>query len=348
MMDISIIMITARDDHAILGCPEIHIFEPLIKSLNKQTFKNFELIIVDSLHKWRDKTPLDEATFPIKHIPPKDCIWYDLGMWHATNDFNTGILHSDGELLIKIDDCMELHSENHLEKTWDWYNKGFTPLQTYTYYFKGEQAIFRPGLADEIISEGTFSDWGKQLLVGNWPKNYEIGDKIRDTRIDHVGAKTKITTHEWYYGVSAVTLNDALSVNGYDENESGCRGLSDIDFGLRLEMHGVAPFLLDKDLLLIEHFHDDLSKKVITKHVHFRNSRALYYLNKTRRKIRANITPLTEEEIEFIREQTFHPTIDEINDPTDQRHIIEESEYWFDFWTKNMSTFNLREMRLEI
>jgi len=347
IMDISIVLTTVRDDYAILGCPKTHIFEPLIKSLNKQNFKNFELVIVDSLFKYRDKSILEEATFPINYVPPKECIWFDMGMFHAANNFNTGLIHSEGDLVVKIDDCMEIANENHLQKLWELYNKGFIPLQTYIYHYKGKPAIYRKNLLKEIFSLGNFTEFLKNHLLENWSAElYQPGDLIKDTRLDQFAEQSKIFTHEWYYGVSSVPLKDALAVNGYDEAMDGNRGLEDIDFGSRLEQYGVAPFLIDKDLMLIEHINDDFSKKVIKRRIYFRNGYPIYYLSKTKKRFKANTHTFTDEEIEFIREQTINPTIKDVG-----RTKTEKDEYdleWFDFWVKNQRTFNLAEIRLNV
>jgi len=339
-------MITARDDYAILGCPDLHIFEPLIRSLNKQTFKNFELIIVDSLHKYRNISSLDDVNFNFKHIPPKQCIWLDLGMFHSANNFNTGLIHAEGELIVKIDDCMEIKNEDHMDILWSWYNKGFIPLQTYMYYFKGKPAIYRENLVNEIIDLGNFSNVAKNLLINNWSDNvYKKGELIKDTRLNQFKTQTKTVTHEWYYGVSSVTLADAINVNGYDETMDGCRGLEDIDFGSRLEMYGISPFIIDKELMLIEHIHDDLSKKAIKRRINFRNGYPIYYLSRKHNRHIANKHIFDKEEIDFIHKQTVNPTIKEAGRPLTRKE--EYDPYWFNFWVENLRTFDLKNMREE-
>ena len=347
MPAITIVMTTARDDYPILGLPEKHIFEPLIKSLNKQTFKDFDLIVVDSLYDDRDTSPLDEATFQVKHVPPKQSPWLDVGMFHSANNFNTGIIHAEGELLLKIDDCMEIVNENHLQKTWKWYNKGFIPLQTFVYYFKGAPAKYRKTLVNEIISLGDYSEFSKNQLSKNWGGEiFKNSEQIQDTRLDQFNTQTRICTHEWYYGVSSVPLVNAIAVNGYSEAGDGCIGAEDIDFGLRLELGGANPFLIDKELMLIEHVNDELSKKVIKKRRNFRNGYLIYYLNKINKRVQANKHVLTDKEIEFIREQTINPTIKEFGRPLTRKN--EYDPYWFDLWAKNQRTFDIREERLSV
>jgi len=52
---ISCILCTARSDYPILGLEDVYIFEPTFKSLEKQKFKEFELIVVDALYPSRMK-----------------------------------------------------------------------------------------------------------------------------------------------------------------------------------------------------------------------------------------------------------------------------------------------------
>ena len=104
---ITVFMVTCRDDYPIIGLNDLHIFSPLIESLNEQSFRDFELIIVDSLYKWRDTTPLSEAKFKFRHIPPKPSPWLEMGLMHSCNSINTAILHAKGKLMVKLDDCME-------------------------------------------------------------------------------------------------------------------------------------------------------------------------------------------------------------------------------------------------
>ena len=75
MVSISIILPTAREDYSIIGSPNLHIFAPTLESLRNQTFKDFELIIIDGLYHFRQKLfqgePFhkDKFAFHIEHIP---------------------------------------------------------------------------------------------------------------------------------------------------------------------------------------------------------------------------------------------------------------------------------------
>ena len=334
MPDITIVMSTARDDYPLLGLPETHLFDPLIESLNKQTFKDFELIIVDSLWEKRERSPLSNANFKIKHVWPKGSPWMGKGMFHSANSYNTALLHANGELVVKIDDCMEFESERHLARLWNWYSEGYVPLQTFKYYFKGEQAIYSDHLIDEMIELGNFPPDDIRVLRHGWSNIvYKKGEPVQDTRLERFASPSRVVHHHWYYGVSSVPLRDALQVNGYDESMDGYRGLLDVDFGSRLEMNGCNQFLIDRNLMLIEHINDALSKDVIKRRIQFLDKYAIYKLNRKTNKIRANDSTLSIQDIEYIRSESIIKDI--------------YNEYWFNYWTKKQRTFNLREMRLE-
>ena len=324
-------MSTARDDYPLLGLPKTHMFEPLVSSLNKQSFKDFELIIVDSLYEERDTAPLEEAAFHVKRLPPKQSPWLDVGMFHSANSFNTGLLYAEGELVVKIDDCMEVEWKDHIKKIWNWYNRGYIPLQTFKYYFKNKPVIYSETIIDDMLAIGNYTEDDESFIRRGWSREvYDLGEYVQDTRLKHFNIEHNTVSHDWYYGVSSVPLNDALDVNGYDEAMDGCRGLLDLDFGSRLEMKECNPFILDRSLMLIEHLNDSLSRKVIKRQVNFLDKYALYQLTREKNRYRANDQKPTSEDIEYIKNnsETFDPQ-------------------WFDFWTENQRTFSLKEMRLE-
>jgi len=334
MVSISVITTTARDDYPIIGMPKTHIFGMLIETLNRQSFKDFELILVDSLFNLRRNSPfLSEAKFPIKHTPPKASPWVDVAMFHACNDINTAILYANGELLVKIDDCQEIFSQDHLKRIWEWYKRGFLAQQTFQYYFRGEPIRYSKEFVDDLIREGNFQN---PTVERNTLSAYKDNEVIFDTRYSRVSGETKIISHEWFYGVWTLPLSDALVINGSDENFDGCEGINDCDLGLRLEMKGSMPFLFDKNLLLIEHFHKELSREAIKRSIYFKSDYALYTLNKNNRRIRANTHVLTDDEIEYVKKEAY-------NLP-----YVKYDQEWFNYWKEHQRIFNLREMRLKV
>ena len=331
MMDykITVFMVTCRDDYPIIGLNDLHQFTPLIESLNNQTFKDFELIIIDSLHKYRDKAPLFEARFELTHIPPKPSPWLKKGLEHSANSINTAIIHCNGTLMVKIDDCMEFERD-YLQKIWQHYENGYIALSTFTYMYEFGQAYYNETLIDELTQKGRFSNEEIKILKHGWGI-YEVGEAIRDTRYKQIDETTKTVNSEWYYGVSALPLKDALAVNGEDENFDGSKGLVDIDLGSRLEMNGCLPFIYDKSLLVSEHIHEGLSSRILTNfNPYWKNNFALYELNRKNRIIRANNRRLSDKELTYVKDQTDPELFD---------------EQLFRYWVNNQRNFDLDKMR---
>lgn len=325
-------MITCREDYPIIGLRDLHIFTPIVESLNNQSFRDFELMIIDSLHKWRNTSPLSEANFRVTHIPPKPSPWLSLGHFHSCNSVNTAILHAKGKLLVGICDCMEFDS-NYLEKIWKHYVNGYIALPTFTYLYEYGQVFYHDGLIDELSKKGSFAKEEITNMKNGWSV-YELGDLIRDTRYNQTVESTKIVNHEWYYGISALPLKAALEINGDDENFDGSHGTMDVDIGSRLEMNGCYPFLYDKSIVAREHLHEGLSPRIIKDYrPYWKNNLALYQFNRENKRIKANHNKLTQEEMDYVAEQT---------DP------LYYDKKLFQFWIDHQRIFSLEEMREEL
>ena len=326
---ITVFLITCREDYSILGLKDLHIFTPLIESLNNQSFKDFELIIIDSLHKWRNTSPINEAKFKVTHIPPKPSPWLNIGHFHSSNSVNTAILHAKGKILVGMCDCMEFDS-NYLDKIWKHFMNGYIALPTFTYLYEYGQVYYHEELIDELIKKGSFSKEEIANMKHGWSV-YELGDPVRDTRYNQTSETTKIVNHEWYYGISVLPLKDALEVNGNDENFDGSHGTLDVDVGSRLEMKGCYPFLYDKTIITREHLHEGLSPRIIKDYrPNWKTNLALYQLNREHKRIKANTHKLTQTEIDHIADQTDPECYD---------------EELFKYWMENQLTFNLEKMR---
>ncbi len=283
MVSISVILPTAREDYPITGLPNLHMFQPTIESLKIQSFKNFELIIVDGLHHLRpnlfEGQPFDKKKLPfnVRHVPialtPKfnHRFWMDNGRWNVCGTLNTGIIHARGELLVRIDDCSEFESD-YLKKFWEGYQNGYWPCAMHIRYLEGKPAR----LNKEYIEKGyeannpisiEFNKEGRDNLL---KRLYGENGLIRDTRYDIVKKEggRKIAPPEWYYGYSSVSLEAALKVNGYDELFDADKSLEDTDMGSRLEMAGYKnKFLLDISNQVIEHEHGPITENLIENNV---------------------------------------------------------------------------------
>ena len=359
MYDISIILTTARDDFSIIGMPETHILDPCIKSLKNQTFKDFELVVVDSLIDLRPNMfkgqPFqeDKLLFEVKHVPvhPNHRFWLDRKMWNFCGCLNTAIIHTEGELIVKLDDCCQL-KEDYLERIWNSYQSGYFPLALHTKYRNGKQAYYNKKYRQaRFKSNPNLPEW-KQKSDKNRQKSlskvYEEDKPIICSRwsvVDDRGGRM-IAPHNWFYGYSSFPLEAALKVNGYDENMDPTHGLDDVDMGSRLEMAGYRGlFLLDTDLWVIEHEHKAISKHainydrkpVVCNYAH-------YLISRKKKRWRANSYKLTEEDLEFIKEEGRRPPCS----PQPDFYVDDMEGSLFKAWAERQPMFDLREERLEL
>jgi len=361
MVLISVIMPTARHDYPLIGLPRIHILEPTLGSLKKQTFRDFELIIVDALYERRPRLfqgePFrdDHLPFPVKHVPvhPNHRFWLNRKRWAVCGALNTAILHAEGELIVRIDDCSELPDPDYLKKFWEGYECGYFPMAMHIRYLGGQPArldkkylelgyeLQRPFLYQRLEDE--VEDRAEILK-----RVYGEEGLIRDSRYQTIvkrGGRI-IAPVNWYYGYSCVSLEAALKINGYDELFDGDKSIEDIDFGSRLEMAGYKNmFLLDVNLQVIEHEHEPIPADVIARDIKpIKCNYALYLLNRKKRRWRANSDKLTEEDLEFVRQESLKP-------PCSPRpHYYDEDcrGELFRIWAENQPIFDLREERLEV
>lgn len=106
-MQVSICMNTAHADDAMIGYPDMPLFEYTMSALRTQTFKDFEVVIADVLYESRkdyfQKHPED---FPIQHVPIKPNVFTPIGQVAISTTKNTCLLHAKGEIIIFIDDCI--------------------------------------------------------------------------------------------------------------------------------------------------------------------------------------------------------------------------------------------------
>ena len=73
-MKLSLIYLTARvSDSPMIGRPGVHLLSPILESLERQSFKDFELVLVDALWERRDllaeAASLGNWSFPILLTP---------------------------------------------------------------------------------------------------------------------------------------------------------------------------------------------------------------------------------------------------------------------------------------
>jgi len=349
-MNISVILPTARDDYPIIGLPSVYIFESTFHSLEAQTFKDFELIVVDAL--WPAKREWIEAkdwSFPIKYVPVhlNHRFWLDRKRWNLCGALNTAIIHAEGELIVRIDDCSEFDPD-FLQRFWNGYQRGYFPLAMHIRYLGSKPARFN----EEYRKKGYEVKRSESIEIKErldiLKRIYGDDGLIRDTRYRVVKARggRMIAPIDWYYGYSSASLEALLKINGYDELFDGDSSLEDADAGSRLTMAGYGGnFLLDVDHQVIEHEHKPISESLITRDTkRIKCNYAIYLVNQRKRRWRANSDNLTNENLKFIAEESLkwpcspHPDFYEDDCQGDL----------FKLWASNQPKFDLRNERLDV
>jgi glycosyltransferase involved in cell wall biosynthesis len=346
-MKVSVVLACARDDYPIVGMERTHVFEPTLKSLESQTFDNFEFIVVDALWEWRkDYFRNKRCSFPIKHLKPKSSVWEKIGAWRVCSMLNTGIIHAEGELVVRVDDCSSF-GPDFLKKFWDWYKKGYFAQALVVYHHGTQPMIYNEEtrkLYAETFSSPAVKGETYQEIVEKLNKLYKPGEIIRDSRWRFVEGKGCVfgNMHGWFYGYGSVSLEAFLKINGYDENFDQCKSLEETDVGSRLEMAGYPNLVIDEALTVVEHFHGPVSKKAIWyEGLPAKCNYALYRLNRDKRRFRANSDKLTEGDLKFIWEETCRSPCSHVGG--------KDYDYeMFKFWSGSQPIFDLKEEREKV
>ena len=291
-----------------------HLFDITLKSLERQTFTDFEFIIVDALyHKRKDFFQNKHYSFPIKHIEPRPNIWLRKGMWALCSARNQGIIHSDGELVVFIDDIFGF-GPDWLELFWKYYD---------------EDVLFAQALSDFYTREGE-----KVIRNGEWIRDSRW--KFIDEGSEHLRKHGDAYIHnvgDWFYGAGAsASMEMLLRVNGFDENFDGTKSLEDCDLGRRLVELG-CEFVFDKRLKSNGYDTDYHFENLTYKGSAFKSNFPLVQINSDRHRIVVNKDLLTEDEVKFVREESLKWNVT----------IVDEL---FELWVDNQPIFDLRELRL--
>jgi len=346
---ISCILCTAREDYPILGLPKVHIFEPTIRSLVKQSFKDFELIIVDALYDKRSNHDFSRLPFTVKHVPPhpNHSFWLKRGLWNVAGMLNTALLHAEGDLIVRLDDCCEIPDRDYLKKFWEYYESGLFALAMHVRYHAGKPARVN----EEYLKEGyeaKYAQMPKEDRTMLLRRLYGENGIVRDTRWPTVERQGRMIAYpEWFYGYSSFSLEAALRVNGFNELFDGVKGQEDQDFGIRLDMAGYKDiFILDKDLWVIEHEHEPA---VVKSPEPFKCNYGLIQYERAKGLYRANDWILTRENCEWIRKNVCPncPNHSRCVDETLKGRFYVDNEL-FRLWLNRQNTFDLREERLEV
>lgn len=368
MVKISYVMITARTDHPYTNRPELHVFEPTLESFKRQTFTDFEWVVVDALHEQRKDYFSDmKLPFKVKHIPALPNQWIEMGFPGISTQYNKGIVYSDGELLFFTGDGFMMNPD-FMENLWRRYQQGYFPMAWYLYDHTCSDPSYTKGRLDVQSAEEKFKiAYPKQ---GEAPIPYNIlgynGTKVaiehRYTESFKDPTKTMFSPAPWlwWFGVSSASREAMLKINGFNQSFDGDRMLLDCDVGSRLELAGYGVrFALFKDIFMIRAPTDSsfwnplLNKKCATIKCNY----PLIWYNRCFNEYRANSKILSEQDIRWIKEvwcakncpirelcQREHPW----QYPFEHKAGFaghDSEKKWFDYWREHQTIRDLAEER---
>ena len=198
-----------------------HYLEPTLRSLQEQTFKDYELIIS---HRYPEDAIgiVKEYDVPIKLVREKHSIWHDLGPEYGTlnNNINTAFIHSSGELLWRLDD-LTFFNENTLQELYDaWKNSNYMTSRGMRCIEFDEDVDFQ---GPRLTKLGALKDRIEH-------KMWRVEHKPLTKHPDH----SQIPTWMIWGFSSTVSRDEFLAVNGQDELFDGAICGTDMDLGARL------------------------------------------------------------------------------------------------------------------
>lgn len=294
LVKISYVEITARPDFPTVGRPDLHLFEPTLQTLAKQTMKDFEYIIVDVFwHERKDYFRKHNYGLTIKHVPASPNPWSRLHLVQACHQFNKGVTYASGELILMGADS-GMYPPHLMENVWEQYKKDYFVSLGF-------------GLDSTYLSNQTFPHFYKTSISTDWCEF--LGFK-KDIYMDHryhqlfnsQQQSFSTITGQWFYGISSISMEAYLKLNGFDLNfDSGNRAyLSDCDLGYRLSMAGYK-LGMQKDCYCVEAYAERNWHKKMKQNprIEIVCNYALLKFNLAKKRFKVN-EPLSDSDIDWI------------------------------------------------
>jgi len=313
--------------------PELHLFEPMLESFKLQTEMDFEWVLVDVLYDERkDYFTNMKLPFKVKHIPAAPNAWHEVGWPGVSTQYNKGIIYSDGELVFLTGDGF-MAPKQFMERLWTHYKEGYFPLAWYFYdesYVKRKETDGAKPV--QVNSDGSPLDptvrySGPEEAQTQLKMAYPWEDTKPPVEYDLCGYHGEYVAFEhrykevfkdnnreyfaepwlwnWFFGVSSASLESLLQANGFNQAFDGDRMLLDCDMGSRLELLGYGPKLRmfrDTYLIRVRTNWDKWCPKVPKESgITIKCNLPLIWFNRIFARPRANETPYTDEDIEWIK-----------------------------------------------
>ena len=210
----------------------INALKLIIEALKYQTYKNFELVVVEDCEEKAMKEYIDS----IKDIEVIHTSQEDIGLRKARSQ-NNGILASTGEYLIFIDgDCIPY--SNFIE--------GHAKLAQEGYLLSGRRVNLNGKVTNQLLNNGKTSLEIEKSYLTNFSLmfdksvKYEQGLYFNPNGFIYKNLINKKNRNVSILGCNfSVYKKDFLAINGFDEGYGGTALSDDTDLDWRFQAYGL-------------------------------------------------------------------------------------------------------------
>ena len=118
---ISVVYVSNRGAYSMINSPwkEMSQYTLLEQSLTAQTFKDFELVVVDAQNPL-PRPELELLEQQVTYLRPRETPWSKMGAFAPSSARNTGIAAAQGDLVFGLDDCSSFAPDllQHAATSW--------------------------------------------------------------------------------------------------------------------------------------------------------------------------------------------------------------------------------------
>jgi len=221
----------------------------IFDSLQKQTFRNFEFVLVDGLYKYRKDIVAEKIKkydYKIKHV---DAVGNPFPRAAYCRYANTSLLHAEGEIVLHLTDYTTLtrnivgqHATHHLR-----YPRNMGLMGPHAYYthpplhpdFPKYQREDTQQYVDDLESGKLNSVmWSTYLPFERFEVSGDVLTDAVDGKRMHLEERS-IEAQLFHAKNESCALEALLDVNGWDEEFDDGHGYQDSDIAYRLEEKGM-------------------------------------------------------------------------------------------------------------
>jgi len=346
MPELSIILCTARSKGCLGPDSDTHHIDMTLRSLEEQTFKDFEVIISDAADGVRDltqevETPLDSYSFPVKVVVPKSP-FLEAKVWAVQATRNAGAEAAEADLFFYMDDC-KIIPPDMLEKSmrvirdYNWMPQVLYHRRTNGYFYDNPQFIDVNKMEGDYFkakkAKMNFASFDNRVNI--LPYDFEFKTGV---------IKPWQMFWQHFYSTFFIRAEDFFAVNGYDEAFDGQKSADDIELGSRLQMAGLMNHCIMEDIYVYEEYHTDIDNRAFRgmEGIYCKFNMDLLWLMRFKQISKANCTDYTEEELESVARGLYS------GDPNwPSEAAVNESKTLRDFWKANIIKKELKRFSNE-